>query len=277
MSSNDETLRLLLHRSNESTIFVQLGTGQTHTLESLTSSKLKGQKCAIHVVGIPYNYKTAIFLHDSIRDITAEGSTLYLGNPELFYRYFRRNMGSTFVEYINAGGLEVTKSGSWVRLDDKVAELLSLCSGSAGKATKQKLKGSRIYDIKQSAGLNSADLFLSFLRRVVDPRWFLGSAGSMYQLERLFGITKVNVAGRQLDNQRLLLRMVSDLDPGCQIVAEIRQRCRLACQECTGLVLEQSGSKMLLNYLVRNWLSYLTDHDWFDEREFFRLTSGAAE
>jgi len=225
-------------------------------------SRRRGSYC-IYVVAVPTNYRLILTLYETVKDLS-NCKGVFVGSPGIYNKYIVDNYPTDFPWYLHCGGVDVFAPGNWIKMCSKLE--LSLYFGSVGltKATFPRYVSSYLYSLQKQVRCTSEELFLEFVARLVDPRWYVTSNGRLFHLEKLLGLR-----GKSSAHRSMMTRLYNSLASDSPVKHHVNSKIKTL--ELTKSQAELFGSRMFVQFVVRKWLTELTGEAWFDEK-FFTMT-----
>lgn len=222
--------------------------------------KCKANSNQIYIAAIPSNYRLALTLFESVK---GSSSRVILGSPRLYAGFVSHAYPCDFPTYLARGGVDVFSGGNWVSMCGKVEQVLYLAHVGLNRSASREFYASYLHELQREVGCESDDLFVEFVTRIVDPRWYVTDNGRMFYLEKLLGLRS-----KPSYHFRFMLRLYNSLSSRSIIRLE-------ACNssgysDASDVKSQVIGCRYLVQYVVRKWLSYVTGHQWFDEKAFFK-------
>lgn len=223
-------------------------------------SKWQATENQIYVAAIPSNYRLVLTLFESLRD---SKSRIILGSPRLYAEFVNQDYPCDFVGYVSQGGVDVFRAGNWIPMCKNVEQVIYLAHSGLNKSASREFYAGFLHQIQREIGCESDDLFVEFVTRILDPRWYVTENGRLFYLERLLGLR-----GKGSYHTRFMLRLYDSLS----------SRSIIRTEACSSTNYQDSGDansriigcRYMVQYIVRKWLSRVTEHEWFDEKSFFK-------
>jgi len=252
------TVNIVAHVSGSEDRFYVDG----HPVKSILDrfhSRRRGSYC-IYVAAVPSNYRLILTLHETVKDLS-NCKGIFVGSPAIYNKYISDNYPVPFPWYLHCGGVDVFSPGNWIKMCGKLELSLYFSSMGLTKATFPRYASSYLYSLQRQVKCTSEELFLEFIGRLVDPRWYVTSNGRLFHLEKLLGLRDKRSLHRPMMG-RLYSSLASD--------SPVKQKVNFKIKTL-GLTKNQAevlGSRMFVQFVARKWLTELTGEAWFDEKFF---------